>query len=54
MSELIISKEVKGLLKTNHVLDPLPQAEMTKTLKKFIRFVLRQNINVTVANPENP
>jgi hypothetical protein len=30
MSGLITLKEVKYLLKTSHVVDPFPQAEMTK------------------------
>jgi hypothetical protein len=41
MSGLIISKEVKCLLKTNHFLDPLQQAEMMKMLKKFIKLSLQ-------------
>jgi len=40
MSGLIISKEVKCLLKTNHVVDPLLPAEMTKMLKKVHQAVL--------------
>jgi len=41
MSGLIISKEVQCLLKTNHVVDPLPRAEIMKMLKKFIRLSLQ-------------
>jgi hypothetical protein len=41
MSGLITSKEVKCPLKTNNVVDPLPQAAMTKMLKKFIRLSLQ-------------
>jgi hypothetical protein len=43
MSGLIISKEMKCLLKTTHVVAPIPQAEMMKMLKKFIRLSL-QNV----------
>ena len=41
MSGLIISKEVQCLLKTNQIVDPLAQAEMTKMLKKFNRLSLQ-------------
>jgi len=41
MSGLITLKEVKCLLKTNHVVAPLPQAEVIKMLKKFIRLSLQ-------------
>jgi hypothetical protein len=44
MSGLITLKEVKCLLKTNHVVDPLPQAEMIKMLKKFIRQMSLQTV----------
>jgi len=41
MIGVIISKEVKCLLKTNNVVAPLPRVEMTKMLKKFIRLTLQ-------------
>jgi hypothetical protein len=44
MSGLIISKEVKCLLKTNHIVVSLPQAEMTKMLEKFIRLSLQTDV----------
>jgi hypothetical protein len=41
MSGLIVSKEVKCLLKTNHVLAALPRAEVTKMLGKFAMLSLK-------------
>ena len=48
MSGVIISKEVKCLLKTNHVVDPLPRAETTNMLKKFIRLSLQTVVGPTM------
>jgi hypothetical protein len=41
MSGLIISKEVKCMLKTNHIVANLPPAELMKTFKKFARLSLQ-------------
>jgi len=45
-SDSSVSKEVKCLLKTNCVVDSLPQAELMKMLKKFTRLFLQFYSNV--------
>ena len=45
MSGLIISKEVKCLLKTSYVVAAFPQAELAKMLKKFTRLSCCQTID---------